>query len=92
MYQGAEEWKAGDLKKVQDACAVVPEDNRWFLYTFDGYEPPEKDTVYLLFLEKGTKSGELGIINYGNGSVNLDRPEKNPYPDIAKAAIEEFGN
>ena len=92
VYQGAEDWKVGDIKKVQDACAIIPDGNKWFLYMFDEYEPPEKDATYLLFLEKGTRSGELGIINYGNGSVNLDKPEKNQYPDIEKAAIEEFIN
>lgn len=92
IYQGAEDWNVGDTKKIQDACAIVPEGKRWFLYMFDEYEPPEKDATYLLFLEDGTKSGELGIINFGNGSVNLDRPEKNQYPDIEKAAIEEFIN
>lgn len=90
VYRGAEDWKVGDTKKIQDACAIIPEGNRWFLYIFDEYEPPEKDTTYLLFLENGTRSGKPAIINYGNGSVNLDEPEKNPYPDIAKAAIQEF--
>lgn len=92
VYRGAEDWNVGDTKKVQDACAIIPDGNRWVLYMFDGYEPPEKDAAYLLFLENSTRSGELGIINYGNGSVNLDSPEKNQYPDIEKAAIEEFIN
>lgn len=90
IYRGAEDWNVGDTVKIQDACAIIPEEGRWFLYVFDEYEPPEKDTTYLLFLENGTGSGKPAIINYGNGSVNLDEPEKNPYPDIAKAAIEEF--
>ncbi len=92
VYQGAEDWNVGDTKKIQDACAIIPDGNRWVLYIFDEYGPPEKDATYLLFLEKGTRSGEPGIINYGNGSVNLDSPEKNQYPDIEKAAIEEFIN
>ena len=90
VYRGGEDWHAGDTIKIQDACAIVPDGEKWFLYTFDEYEPPKKDTEYLLFLENGTKSGEPAIINYGNGSVNLDEPEENPYPDIAKAATEEF--
>lgn len=90
VYSGAEDWKIGDTKKIQDACAIIPEGEQWFLYIFDGYEPPEKGTTYLLFLENETKSGEPAIINYGNGSINLDEPEKNQYPDIANAAIQEF--
>lgn len=90
VYSGAEDWKIGDTKKIQDACAIIPEGNKWFLYIFDGYEPPEKNRTYLLFLENETKSGEPAIINYGNGSINLDEPEKNQYPDIANAAIQEF--
>lgn len=90
VYRGGEDWHAGDTVKIQDACAIIPEGDQWFLYIFDGYEPPEKDTTYLLFLENETKSGEPAIINYGNGSINLDEPEKNQYPDIANAAVREF--